>query len=524
MTTFHRISMPLILLLLVALSSCSPNRSTEAPAKAANEPHRPFYHFTPDSMWMNDPNGLVFFEGEYHLFYQYHPQSTVWGPMHWGHAISRDLLQWEHQPVALYPDSLGWIFSGSAVADHQNTSGLGKEGIAPLVAIFTYHNSKLEQSRSITYQYQGLAYSLDKGRSWVKYAGNPVLENPGIKDFRDPKVSWHNPSQQWIMTLAVADHIRFYTSPNLISWTFASEFGKQIGAHGGVWECPDLFELPVSNNSTEKKWVLLVSINPGGPNGGSATQYFTGNFDGKTFIPETTETRWVDHGKDNYAGVTYADIPDADCRRIAIGWMSNWQYATVVPTKKWRSAMTMPRTFHLTDDEGISQLISLPVTELKQLRGKEMKLESYMIEKGEIQESAIPLAAEIQLVFELPADNIPTSFGVEIGNEKHEKIIAGYDMISEAFYLDRNESGDGSFSAEFKGKHTAPYQLKGNRTITMQLFLDVASLEFFAQEGATVMTDIFFPSMPFNQLRLFSNDGNVRLVSASIYPLQTDIK
>jgi beta-fructofuranosidase/levanase/fructan beta-fructosidase len=251
------------------------------------EKHRPQYHFTPPSQWMNDPNGMVYYEGEYHLFYQYYPDSNVWGPMHWGHAISKDMISWEHLPIALYPDDLGYIFSGSAVVDWKNTSGLGTEENPPLIAIFTYHDPKGWESGAIDFQTQGMAFSLDKGRTWTKYENNPVLPNPGIADFRDPKVTWHEPSQKWIMTLAVWDHVSFYSSPNLIDWEKESDFGLEWGSHAGVWECPDLFEMRVEG-SEEKRWVLLVSINPGGPQGGSATQYFIGDFDGTFFTLDSS--------------------------------------------------------------------------------------------------------------------------------------------------------------------------------------------------------------------------------------------
>lgn len=246
------------------------------------EKYRPQVHFTPEQRWMNDPNGMFYYQGEYHLFYQHNPAASVWGPMHWGHAISKDLLHWEHQPIALYPDHLGTIFSGSAVVDHENTSGLGTQENPPIVAIYTYHDPVGEKKGRIDFQTQGLAYSLDKGRSWIKHPANPVLANPGIKDFRDPKVVWHEQSKKWIMVLAQADHVGFYSSENLIDWSFESNFGKDWGSHVGVWECPDLILLPIEG-SDQHKYVLIVSVITGGPNGGSATQYFVGDFDGKTF-------------------------------------------------------------------------------------------------------------------------------------------------------------------------------------------------------------------------------------------------
>jgi len=256
--------------------------SAQSDSEWMNEQYRPQVHFSPAANWMNDPNGMVYYKGIYHLFFQYHPSSSIWGPMHWGHATSIDLIHWKHEPTAIYPDSLGTIFSGSAVVDKNNTSGFGKKGQAPMIAIFTHHNSQGERAGKNDFQNQSIAYSLDEGKSWTKYAGNPVLKNPGITDFRDPKVMWFEEGKKWIMTLATKDHITFYSSKNLKQWIKESEFGSAIGAHGGVWECPDLFSL---NYQGKKIWVLLVSINPGGPNRGSATQYFTGSFDGKTFSP-----------------------------------------------------------------------------------------------------------------------------------------------------------------------------------------------------------------------------------------------
>jgi fructan beta-fructosidase len=265
--------LPLLLLPLVAVPQV-PDSITY------REPHRPQVHFTPPAHWMNDPNGMVYHHGTWHLFYQYYPHGTTWGPMHWGHATSRNLVHWQHRPIALYPDSLGYIFSGSAVVDSLNTTGFGQNGKAPLVAIFTHHGEKNNPAMRNDREVQSIAYSLDDGNTWIKYRGNPVLPNPGISDFRDPKVLWHAATRQWIMTLAVKDRVMFYGSPNLKEWMKLSEFGATMGAHGGVWECPDLFPLEYQGRTI---WVLLVNINPGGPNGGSATQYFVGNFDGTNF-------------------------------------------------------------------------------------------------------------------------------------------------------------------------------------------------------------------------------------------------
>ena len=266
-------------------------------AELYHEQYRPQLHFTPASQWMNDPNGMVYLDGEYHLFYQYHPFSNKWGPMHWGHALSRDLVHWQQLPIALYPDQLGMIFSGSAVFDRDNTSGLGSTTRPPLVALFAYHNHELEQQHAIDVESQGLAYSLDHGRSWAKYRGNPVLKNPGIRDFRDPKVFWFEATRRWIMTLAAKDQVSFYSSRDLRTWRHESDFGHGWGAHGGVWECPDLIDMKVAGERAHR-FVLLSSVNPGAPNGGSGTQYFIGSFDGHRFKPDSTaqpvptDTRW----------------------------------------------------------------------------------------------------------------------------------------------------------------------------------------------------------------------------------------
>lgn len=273
----------LVTILALSLWCCKKGEPAQPTMdKLYAEKYRPLFHFTPKEKWMNDPNGMVYHKGEYHLFYQYHPESMVWGPMHWGHAVSKDLVHWTHLPIALYPDSLGMIFSGSAVVDKNNTTGFGTPGNPPLVAIFTYHHAEREKEGKNDFQTQGIAYSLDKGRSWTKYERNPVIGNMGVRDFRDPKVFWHEETKKWVMVLVAGDHAELYGSPDLKTWTKLSEFGKEFGAHGGVWECPDLFPLTVEGEET-KKWVMIININPGAPNGGSGTQYFLGDFDGKVF-------------------------------------------------------------------------------------------------------------------------------------------------------------------------------------------------------------------------------------------------
>ncbi|MFV0591274.1 MAG: glycoside hydrolase family 32 protein [Draconibacterium sp.] len=487
------------------------------------EKYRPQFHFSPEKKWMNDPNGMFYYEGEYHLFYQYYPDSTVWGPMHWGHAISKDLVHWEHQAIALYPDSLGMIFSGSAVVDWNNTSRLSSTDTPPLVAIYTIHNKEGEDAGGNDYQMQGVAYSLDKGRTWTKYANNPVLKNPGIRDFRDPKVTWHEVSKKWVMTLAVQDHVEFYTSPNLIDWTKASEFGADLGAHGGVWECPDLFEIEIQG-SDESRWVLLVSINPGGPNGGSATQYFVGDFDGSKFTTAQTATKWLDYGRDNYAGVTWSDVPANDGRRLFIGWMSNWSYANVVPTEKWRSAMTIPRELVLEEVNGDLIVASVPVVELQRIINHKVELSSEVI-SGQIQletKDIEPMRSEMKFSFQLEIDSqndAPEELGVELKNDLGENFKIGYLPAESIFYIDRTNGGVHSFSDNFAGKHTAQYE--AGETIEIHLFVDEASIEVFVDGGLLVFTDIVFPSVPYDKIGVFSNNGSIKLQKGEIWSLNS---
>jgi fructan beta-fructosidase len=453
------------------------------------EVHRPQIHFSPREKWMNDPNGMVYHKDTYHLFYQYHPHSSVWGPMHWGHATSKNMIRWKHEPIALYPDSLGAIFSGSAVVDKNNTSGFGKNGQVPLVAIFTHH-IEVEKPTKTYVQNQSLAYSVDDGRTWVKYAGNPVLKSPGIADFRDPKVIWYEPSKKWIMTLAVADRIMFYSSPNLKDWTKESEFGEKAGAHGGVWECPDLFSLPAQRKQV---WVLIVNLNPGGPNKGSATQYFLGEFNGKTFSPYSTETKWLDYGPDEYAGVTWFNT---GTRKIFFGWMSNWLYGTVVPTTKWRSAMTIPRELILKKVNNDWRVASVPVKELNAIQGKKVMINS---------SSSLQLPARLNLKMDVIQD-----FHITLSNNLGEQLIIGFDKNANQYYIDRTISGKTSFHAEFASKSVAP-RFTSNKKMDMTLVIDVSSVELFADEGLSVMTAIFFPNKPYNKIQL-SNTSRVEYV------------
>ncbi len=508
----------IILMLPVFFISC--NQSKQPLAGKYTEKYRPQIHFSPEANWMNDPNGMVYFDGEYHLFYQYYPDSTVWGPMHWGHAVSTDLVHWEHLPIALYPDSLGMIFSGSAVIDWQNTTGFGTKENPPMVAIFTYHNMDGEKAGRNDFQSQGIAYSLDKGRTWTKYENNPVLPNPGIRDFRDPKVIWHKEAGKWVMVFAAHDRVKFYSSPNLKEWTYESDFGMEVGAHGGVWECPDLFPLKI-DGSEELKWVLLVSINPGAPNGGSGTQYFVGDFDGSIFEYNGIKTKWIDYGKDNYAGVTWSDIPENDGRRIFIGWMNNWQYANQIPTLTWRGAYTIPRSLKLVEIYDDFLLLSTPVEEYNQLKREEKKIAKTNISgEFEIKEKQ-EFPIEVNLTF--GTENITQltfaeKFGVILSNSKNEKLVIGYDNLNKLFFIDRTNAGWDNPSKDFAQVQFAPY-INNDPTLDIKLIIDKSSVEVFAKGNLIVMTSQFFPTEDFTQVNLFTEKGNVELLEGSVTKL-----
>jgi len=470
-------------LLIAAIFSCDKKEEITF-TESTQEKYRPDYHFTPPFGWMNDPNGLVYQDGVYHLFYQYYPDSTVWGPMHWGHATSQDLVSWNHENIGLYPDSLGYIFSGSAVFDAENSSGLGTTENPPLVAIFTYHDMESERAGNDDYQSQGIAFSTDKGKTWTKYDGNPVLPNQGIRDFRDPKVSRItnvNGEMVWLMTLAVKDRIQFYESSDLKNWNLLSEFGQTIGAHGGVWECPDL--IPMTAPNGDKKWILFVSINPGGPQKGSATQYFIGDFDGKTFSPDEEQEQWIDWGTDNYAGVTWSNLPENRTNPLFIGWMSNWQYAQVVPTKSWRSAMTIPRELELFEANGRLKLKSIPAPELKSLRSAPIQAH----------DGILPLPSQS---FEFQAEiSNSTDFGFEVTNEKGEKLALSKN--GDEFSIDRTPSGITDFNDAFGKKISAKMDWEAK---SIRVFFDAHSAEVFINDGELTMTVISFPSIPWKNI------------------------
>lgn len=503
-----------ILVAILLLYSCkNKDEKKEASIKmdlgTYQEAYRPQFHFSPKAKWMNDPNGLVYHEGLYHLFYQYYPDDIVWGPMHWGHATSTDMVHWEHQPIALYPDEHGLIFSGSAVVDKNNTSGFGSEGKTPLVAIFTYHLMEGETAGRTDFQTQGIAYSLDNGKTWTKYGGNPVIGNEGIKDFRDPKVFWHNESNQWIMALVAGDQAKFYSSKNLKEWNHISDFGKNHGAHGGVWECPDLFPLKV-DGSEEEKWVLIISINPGAPNGGSGTQYFIGEFDGKQFKTEQKEAKWLDFGTDNYAGVTYNNVPNGD--RVFIGWMSNWDYARDTPTEVWRSAMTVPRKLSLRKIADSYMLANYPLPSVERL-GTSILTEKQEIASGAIDSLVVEGLQQSHIKFKTKAKDFELAFK----NGQGEKTVFTMDAKSKSMLLDRMESGKVAFQPEFGNKkHYAPLDKLGTEEFEVSIFLDWSSIEIFVDGGLYAMTNQIFPSEPYDRLVITNKDGENAILDLSI--------
>ena len=469
-----------------------------------SEKYRPLYHFTPQYGWMNDPNGMVYADGTYHLFYQYNPYGARWGNMHWGHAISKDLVNWEYQPTAIAPDKLGAIFSGSAVIDHDNTAGFGK---GAMIAIFTSAGDR---------QTQSIAYSLDGGKTFTKYEGNPVLTDANIIDFRDPKVFWHAPSKQWVMSLATTQTITFYGSKNLKEWTRLSEFGEGLGGHGGVWECPDLFPLTYEGKT---KWVLFVSINPGGPNGGSATQYFIGNFDGKTFTPDTMNyPLWLDYGRDNYAGVTWSNVPIADGRRLFIGWMSNWDYANEIPTENFRSAMTVARTLRLAHNGEHLVVASEPVKEVESLRREPLSLADKTTSDTVTFENFLPnTQGAYELTFTVtPNDTDSFSFALE--NAKGETIKYLFDCANKTLSVDRSKSSV-AFNANF-AETPIKAPLTAKKSYTVRLLVDKASTELFVNNGEVVQTNTVFPTEVYNTLRFKTEKGTLNLNDITVYKLK----
>ncbi|MDE6553280.1 MAG: GH32 C-terminal domain-containing protein [Muribaculaceae bacterium] len=473
--------------------------------------YRPAYHHAPLYGWMNDPNGMFYKDGVWHLYYQYNPYGSKWQNMTWAHSTTKDLVNWNHEPIAIRPDGLGSIFSGSSVIDHEGTAGFGKDAV---IALFTSAG---------TSQMQSLAHSSDNGMTFTKYDGNPILTLES--EARDPNMFWNPETKEWNLVLAHAlDHeMLFFTSPDLKTWTLQSGFGKGEGCQDGVWECPDLFQLPVAGTN-EKKWVLICNINPGGPFGGSAIQYFTGDWDGKTFKADTdaqgkVPTKWLDFGKDNYALVSWSDAPDG--RRTAIGWMSNWQYAADVPTQQFRSANTLPREIGLfKGPDGQIYASSAPSPELISLRGR------LTLSKGSVKAAKKPVS------FALPAENkgiCEILFDIDGGdkdnvcltlsNKAGDKVDMVYDPQAHTFSFDRRNSGIVNFSENFPAVTVSPTFEKSGK-ISLRIFVDKSSIEVFGNDGQFVLTNLVFPTEPYSTLSVSSIGGKAKISNLKIYSLK----
>ncbi len=430
---------------------------------ANRERFRPLYHHTPVYGWMNDPNGMFYKDGVYHLYYQWNPYGSQWENMTWGHSTSRDLIHWEAQPTAIEPDAIGTIFSGSCVVDKKNDR---------VVAFYTSAGQN---------QVQSMAVSKDNGITFQKEASNPILTS-NEPDFRDPKAFWNPEIQKWNLVLAVGQEMRIYSSPNLKDWTYESSFGKGYGNHDGVWECPDLMKLQV-RGTDKQKWMLICNINPGGPFGGSATQYFVGDFDGKKFTCEHKDTRWMDYGKDHYATVTFDNAPDG--RKIALAWMSNWQYANSVPTMQYRSANSVPRDLNLFEYQGETYCSVTPSKELLSARGKKVK------KLSETCEVVIDMKAKTEIV---------------LSNTKGEQVIMSYDGKNGTFSMDRSKSGNVSFSEAFPVVTVAPTYGDIHQ---LRIFIDRCSIEAIDADGKMAMTNLVFPSEPYNNIKVKSGKATI---------------
>ena len=475
------------------------------------EDYRPAFHFSPEKNWTNDPNGLVFFGSEYHLFYQYNPFGDVWGHMSWGHAVSRDLVSWRQLPVALPEENGTMIFSGSAVVDWKNTSGFGKNGIPPLVAIYTGHRPGLQN--------QNIAYSTDSGRSWVKYAENPVLDIHEA-EFRDPMVFWYAPKSRWVMVVSMAkEHrIRFYSSANLKTWKVSGEFGPAGATDVPNWECPNLF--PLQDPRGQQKWVLAVGVGKGGPAKGSATQYFVGDFDGEKFVNDAPANRtlWIDLGADFYAAQTWSDIPREDGRRIMLAWMNNWDYADKVPTHPWRGQMTFPRKLALADTEDGLRLTQNPVREIESLRQNHVALRNarWSDLEGLLARKKWPATLEIVAKLQLHGTR-DVAFELRKGPAHATRV--GYDAKRNTYYIDRTRSSNALSGSEFASRHEAP-SLSRDGLIQLHIVLDRSSVELFGNNGLVAITDLIFPERSDNGTGAYVDGDPPKIIWLDMWTLQ----
>ena len=429
------------------------------------EQYRPLYHHTPAYGWMNDPNGMFFKDGVWHLYFQHNPYGSQWENMTWGHSTATDLIHWTFQGDPVLPDAWGSIFSGSSVVDKNNTAGFGENAI---VALYTSAGEN---------QTQSMAYSTDNGKTFTKYDGNPIITS-NVPDFRDPHMFWNEDIKKWNMILAAGQQMNIYSSDNLKDWKFESSFGAEYGSHGGVWECPDLMKMKVRGTDKEK-WMLVCNINPGGPSGGSATQYFVGDFDGHKFTCESKPevTKWMDYGKDHYATVTFDNAPNG--RHVALAWMSNWQYANQVPTLQYRSANSIPRDLGLFEYKGNTYCSVTPSEEITAARSKK---------------PSKSLSEACEMVVNLEGDATIT-----LSNSKGEKVVMTYKAKDETFSMDRTLSGKTDFSSDFAAITTAPVYGKMNK---LRIFIDKSSIEVFDNDGKMAMTNLVFPTKPYDKVTI----------------------
>lgn len=476
---------------------------------ANREKYRPLYHHTPLFGWMNDANGLIYKDGEYHLFYQYNPYGSMWGNMHWGHSVSRDLVSWEHLPVALERDTLGHIFSGCSVVDFNNSAGYGE---GSMISFYTSASDKNGQT-------QCMAYSTDNGRTFTKYEANPVLRPfDGLKDFRDQKVFWYEPEKKWVMVVSADKEMRFYSSTDLKEWSYLSGFGEGYGAQPSQFECPDFFELAVDGNPQQKKWVLIVNINPGGIFGGSATQYFVGDFDGTTFTCDTKPevVKWLDWGKDHYATVCFSNTAD---RVIAVPWMSNWQYANTIPTKQFRSANALPRELTLYKEKNDIYVAANPVKEVEKLRAEPIAIDDFDFKEGCHIDTILPNnegAYELNLALQSATAD---TYGFKLRNEAGEYVDIYIDAKAGKVYMDRTHSGQTDFNPKEFAVATWG-EISKNTAHTFQVFVDKCSIELFVDGGKVAMTNLVFPETPYNLIEFHAEGGKANVKNMHIYKLK----
>jgi fructan beta-fructosidase len=471
--------------------------------------YRPGFHFSPQNNWINDPAGLVFDGSEYHLFNQYNPTGDEWGHMSWSHAVSKDLISWKELPLALKEENGMAIFTGSAVVDSENTSGFGGNGVVPMVAVYTGNSTGL--------QTQNVAYSTDHGITWTKYSGNPVIDLHE-SDFRDPMVFWHQPTKRWIMvvSLALKHKVVIFSSPDLKNWTKLSEFGPAGANAPPNWECPNLFELPVANVPGAKKWVLFVGVGDNGPAGGSATQYFVGDFDGKTFVNDnpSNQTLWVDYGSDFYAAQSWSNV-----RRVAIAWMNNWSYANKLPTSPWRGQLTLPRSLRLIKTGTGIRLKQDPVIELQALREDHLHRDHSTWQDIEtlVAQRQWPETIEIDAVLECKECQ---EFGFVVRKGDGYGTRIGFDPAWNDVYVDRSHSGDLIIGPTFAARHEAPISIEDGQ-VHLHIFLDRSSVELFASDGLVTITDLIYPREEDRSIGVYGVGKPPSVLSIDLWTLKT---